>query len=190
MFNIVIKEIDCLSARRMRSEGCDFLGAHLQTALDSSGQVGLNISQTPSRLEIWRAAIPTRLIGAWFSGPMKMSSRQIASTVGRLLWRMTLPFRPFAECFEAVNILRRLPHKNWDDAFTLTEAEVCYLHGRWIWMARNVAHSCGEECDIDAPRIFLCSDSSDDGWGAAPKARPERDWVACGQNRFAAITSF
>ena len=137
----------------MRSEGCDFLGPHLQTALDSSGQVGLNTSQSP-------------------------------------LWRMTLSFRPFAECFEAVNILRRLPHKNWDDAFTLTEAKARYLHGRWIWMARNVAHSCGEECDIDAPRIFLCSDSSDDGWGAAPKARPERDWVACGQNRFAAITSF
>lgn len=119
-FNIAIKELECLSPEMMQREGCDFLGTHLRTRVEQ-GACTLTIAQATDRLDNWKKAASTEKIEAWRGeGELQMSSRQIASAIGRILWRVTLAFLPLAECFDVVDILRRLPRSNWDELFALT----------------------------------------------------------------------
>lgn len=111
--NIAIKELECLSSLEMLTKGCDFLGTHLQTIIQAGIPV-LKITQAAERLANWRTIASSRSLEAWKDSVLQMAARDVASIIGKVLWRITLAFTPLAECQEVIDILRRLPRLDWD----------------------------------------------------------------------------
>ena len=99
------------------------------------------------------------------------SARNLASYIGKILWRHSITLRPLCALSPVIAILRRLAtHRQatcstWDDvnfALTPEESQVLTLH--WDLVLTNKEHT-GVVNEYDRVRVFLASDACDHSWG-------------------------
>lgn len=168
-FNIAIKELELLDGTALIDKGYDYLGAHLQARKDIHGDYTLWCSQCAKRLTSWKdATISADLsrLTAIGKGSLSCSVRQVASIIGKIIWRDTLSFTPKVECYAVIDILRRLPRDDWDRIINLSEKDSGTLAECWQDVLRNVPHNCFEECPEVSRTYWLCTDSSDHRFGS------------------------
>ena len=101
----------------------------------------------------------------------KFTARNLASYIGKILWRHSISLRPLCAMAPVIKILRRIAkHRtaskcSWDDAtFVLSEEEITVMTLHWDLVRANAPHSGAVET-VKSHRVRVVSDSSDDAWG-------------------------
>jgi len=99
------------------------------------------------------------------------TARELASYIGKILWRHSISLRPLCALAPVISILRRLARErienkqSWDDAFfRLDEGEAMEMTKQWGIVLENQWHETYDS-DTKRHRVRLVSDSSDHQWG-------------------------
>jgi len=136
-------------------------GLSSKRAPDAVG--GLRYRQCAKKHDKWKSLDPdwTKLF----------SARELASYIGKVLWRHSISLRPLCALAPVISILRRLARErienvqSWDDVFfRLDEGEVIEMAKQWGIVVENQWHETSDT-DVKRHRVRLVSDSSDHKWG-------------------------
>jgi hypothetical protein len=161
LFGIVRKEHSFITQKQMRrGASVKYLGAEMTMAKMNTR---LQWRHEPDRLESWKGIS----ISDFASKPA--TARQLASLVGRIVWRTQLALEPLCRLAPIIAVLRRAAtaqresKEGWETRVPLTPTEEETLQAAWTKIMLNEWSDVGE-----APtrrEIRVCTDSSDTHYG-------------------------
>ncbi len=183
MFKLSLKVWDEYDAKRLRSERPCFLGAEIViqrkmnpskrdrmegTTSSSSHTYSFQWRHESARLEKWtprlhQDSLRIKEQGMW-------TPRELASTIGRIMWRHSLSLQPLCAVAGMIQLIRKLAafslSHGWDcRCMTLDQVESHDMQQQIETVLRNPYHCLEEQCPRDASVIYAASDSSDNEWG-------------------------
>ena len=158
----------------------EYLGSSMYYRRDASGKLNFCWRQCHKKLQQWKevdyppfvrkncdpwSALEDkalRTLGWW-------TCREVASIIGKILWRRSISLDPLCRVAPIIAILRRASasRKNigWDGrAFELSDAEATLLSSAWNETLRNPEHL-GQRKVTPSRSVYMATDASDNYWG-------------------------
>ena len=159
IFNLTMKEWIFMTPKLLRHSSIRYLGAEIKVTrkrVDDKWQYDCT----------WR--IPDDKVIAITTCPNKMTARQAASCIGKVMWHHIMTMEPLVTIHALIDVLREVGRSpSWNSTFDLSEKHHHTLQvaidncrrNDWISLCRSTVSKEQQQT------IFMCSDSSDNGWG-------------------------
>jgi hypothetical protein len=181
MFSLSLKIWEEFDAKRLRTERPCFLGAEIviqrtkgrrkerESSVEcSSHTYSFQWRHESSRLEKWLPKLGQDV--RRIKTKELWTPRELASTIGRIMWRHSLSLQPLCAVAGMIQLVRKLASfsmtSGWDNrCVPLDEAESEDMLKQIQMVMKNPFHSLAEQCPRDASTIYAASDSSDREWG-------------------------
>ena len=137
----------------------------IQIGLIQRGRLNLAWRVAPKRVLQWYQTTP-----AWDGKPW--TARQLAQTVGRIIWSHSLSLTPLYHIESILEIAKMLGkfvgsnYKRWNDTLepSLPPNLALELERQWLDMMTNAWRQ-APYVDAHAQQVYLFTDASDSGWG-------------------------
>ena len=158
----------------------EYLGSAMFYRRDASGRVNFCWRQCDKKLQMWKdVKHPSFVRKGCGSGKAATDEelraqgwwtcREVASIIGKILWRRSISLDPLCRVAPIIAILRRAADSRkiigWDGrAFELEGPEATLLSSAWGDTLRNPVHS-GQRRVIPTRSVYMATDASDNFWG-------------------------